>query len=1101
MRVRIKHVTRYLYGADVILGPQLVRLRPAEHARAKLLSYNLDISPQCEVRWQYDPWGNQIARLTFGKGVKPQEFCVTVDAAFDIRPVNPFNFFIDDRCAEVPFDYPDGMQAELAPFLKHAKPSARLAAFVNQVPFQGKPTDYLVALNTHVAKSIRYIIRNEPGIQTSEQTLEKASGSCRDSAILLVDCLRTRGIAARFCSGYLIQLADDGNIPDIAKGVSSDVVDLHAWAEAYIPGGGWVGLDGTSGLLCGEGHIPLASTVNPELAAPIAGTSSIAARDFEFEMSVTRLGHEPSPRKPYTDEQWSALCAAGERTDKAIVEQGLRLTMGGEPTWTSREHPELPEWNTEALGASKWRQGLRLARQLQTRLGDKPLVMQHMGKLYPGESLPRWVLRLLWRADGVPCWQASELLDLSDRQPGTEPVAATEPEVAQARKFAQHLADELGVPRNLVAGFEDPWVFLTREENLPTDIDPLAADLSDPEERRQLTRALSRGLNKEVGYALPLRRQAGAWHTSQWSFRRKHCFLIPGDSPMGLRLPLDRIAGVAPQDHLADRTATQADLPDFGQQRVQRAAGAAATGAQPASDRGEVIRTCLCVEPRDGALNIFMPPVTSGEDFLDLLSAIEATAVSLKQKIRVEGYPPPRDPRIQECLVTPDPGVIEVNLPVTEKLADYTHLLETINDAANHAGLSTEKYQLDGREVGSGGGNHLTLGGPTAVESPFLKRPDLIASLLRFAQNHPSISYLFTGLFVGPTSQAPRLDEARMDSLYELEIALNRVAEKSGHGAPWFTDRLLRNLLTDLSGNTHRTEFCIDKLYSPDGPAGRQGLLEFRAFEMPPHERMATAQMLLVRTLAARFMKQPYTQPLVRWGSRLHDQFMLPHYLWSDFKDIARDLALHDLPIDLDWYRPFLDYRCPRAGEHQIEDLGIEVRIALEPWIVLGEQATSGTVSRYVDSSVERLQVKLTGLTEGRHVVTANGWQIPLRPTGIAGEAVAGIRFRAWQPPHCLQPHIGVHHPLRIDVIDAWGKRALGAATYHVWHPQGRGVDKPPLTAFEAAARRAERFTVLGHAPWPAEIKPTDSHDEQPYTLDLRRYDLGRRVPEDPRTS
>lgn len=1093
MRIRIKHDTRYHYGQKAALGPQIVRLRPAEHARAKLLSYNLDITPACEVRWQYDPWGNHIARLTFAKGVEPEEFRLVVDAAFDIRPVNPFNFFIDDRCHELPFGYPDGLEQELAPFLQHEKPSAALKAFVEQVPFKGYPTDYLVALNTLVARSVRYIIRNEPGIQTSDETLTLRSGSCRDSAVLLVDCLRARGLAARFVSGYLVQLADEGNIPDLAKGVSRDVVDLHAWAEVYIPGAGWIGLDGTSGLLCGEGHIPLACTVNPELAAPVTGTASRPAQSFSFDMQVERLGHEPRPRVPYTEEQWQALCEAGRQADNLLAMGGLRLTMGGEPTWTSREHPDLPEWNNEALGSTKWRQGLRLTRELRKRFGTGVLAMQHMGKLYPGESLPRWVLRLLWRQDGTPVWQDGSLLELSDQQPGTGTRLSSEDEVALARRFGRELVKILGLRENLIPGYEDPWVFLTREENLPTDIDPLKHDLKASEERRQLTQALERGLNSIVGFALPLRRHLGQWQTSDWTFRRRHCFLIPGDSPMGLRLPLDRIQGQPPEDFEADVTLPQPPLPDPRQGRLQREAGEApAAGIQTVG--GHVLRTALCIEPREGSLNVFLPPLVSAEDFLALVTAVEQAAQNLRQPLRLEGYPPPRDPRLRECLVTPDPGVIEVNLPVSERFDEYVQWMETINDAANHAGLCTEKYQLDGREVGSGGGNHLTLGGPTAAQSPFLKRPDLLASWLRYAQNHPSLSYLFTGMFVGPTSQAPRLDEARMDSLYELEIALNRLTDKTGYGAPWFTDRLLRNLLTDLAGNTHRAEFSIDKLYSPDGPHGRQGLLEFRAFEMPPHERMAAAQMLLVRALTARFAQAPYEQPLVRWGSRLHDQFMLPYYLWRDFEDVTRDLRRQGLALDAQWFRPFLDYRFPVMGLHSLDDISVEVRLALEPWIVLGEQPTGATVSRYVDSSVERLQIRVDGLTEGRHVVAVNGWHLPLRTTGKAGEGVAGVRFRAWQPPHCLQPHIGVHHPLRFDIIDTWGQRSLGAVTYHVWHPEGRAFDKPPLTAFEAAARRAQRFTTQGHQPFPAVPRPTEVHGEQPWSLDLRRFDLGRRV-------
>ncbi|MDO9018963.1 MAG: transglutaminase family protein [Deltaproteobacteria bacterium] len=1084
MRVRIRHETRYRYPRPTALGPQVVRLRPAGHARAAVLAYNLAIEPEAEVRWQHDPWGNRVARLTFPAEALTRDFALRVECAVDIRPVNPFDFFVDDRCQRVPFVYPDGLTEELAPFLSRAVPSARLAAWLEGSPAGGYVTDHLVALNARVAREVRYILRAEPGIQGSDETLAKGSGSCRDSALLLVDALRAQGFAARFVSGYLVQLADEGELPDQAKGVERDVVDLHAWAEVFVPGAGWIGLDGTSGLLCGEGHLPLACTVNPELAAPIDGTSSEPAEAFEVTMEVTRLGHEASPRRPYTDAQWAALRAAGDHVDRRLTDDGLALTMGGEPTWTSREHPHDPEWNLEALGPSKWSQALRLTRELAPRIARGGVVMHRMGKQYPGESLPRWVMQLSWRDDGVPLWRDPRWLDLDD-DAARKPLADDE-----ARRFAAALSTALGVPDAWMPAYEDPWHFVAREQDLPPDIDPLAADLRDPEARRTLARALGRGLGSPVGFVLPLTREGDTWATAPWCFRRGALHLIPGDSPVGLRLPLDRIDGTPRATHLADVTLGAPALAADPWRPLPTSATAVATAAAPPPPVDPLptgsVRTALCVEARDGALCVFLPPVERAEDFVTLLAAVEAAAVERQRPVRLEGYGPKGDPRVQSCLVTPDPGVIEVNLPVTRDFRSYVDTLESIGRAALHAGLTSERFQLDGRAAGTGGGHHLTLGGPTTVESPFLRRPDLLASTLRFLQHHPSLSYLFTGLFVGPTSQAPRVDEARHESLSELEIALD-LADRAEAPPPWLTDRLFRNLLVDVTGSTHRTELSIDKLYDPATLHGRQGIVEFRAFEMPPNERMAAAQMLLVRAMVAVFSRERYVAPLVRWGSQLHDRFMLPHHLWSDLQCVLEHFAARGVALDPAWYEPFVELRFPVSGRVTLDDVTLELRPALEPWPVLGEEPTGTGTSRYVDASLERVQLKVDGLVEGRHKVLVNGVDLPLRPTGRASEHVAGVRFRAWKPAHCLHPTIDVHHPVRFDLVDTWAQRSLGGFTHHVWHPEGRAYDAPPLTAFEAAARRAQRFTTEGHLPWPVHPRAPVIDPERPFTLDLRR--------------
>ncbi|MDP8999235.1 MAG: transglutaminase family protein, partial [Myxococcota bacterium] len=411
--------------------------------------------------------------------------------------------------------------------------------------------------------------------------------------------------------------------------------------------------------------------------------------------------------------------------------------------------------------------------------------------------------------------------------------------------------------------------------------------------------------------------------------------------------------------------------------------------------------------------------------------------------------------------------------------------------AALNVGLCTEKHGLDGRPSGSGGGNHITLGGATPLASPFLRRPDLLASLIVFIQHHPSLSYLFTGLFVGPTSQAPRLDEARHDALYELEIALQQAHAPRAERVPpppWFADSLFRHILVDVSGNRHRTEICIDKFFDPASPQGRQGIVELRAFEMPPHVRMVVAQVALVRALVASFALAPHVGPLVRWGQVLHDRFLLPTWLWKDFEDVLAHLDRAGLGLPREAYRAFLEHRCPVIGALQTDDVRLELRNAMEPWHVLGEEITAAGTSRYVDSSMERIEVRAEGLVAERHAVTVNGYDLPLRPTGLADESVGGVRFRAWAPPASLHPHLGIHHPLRIEVVDTWARRSLGACAYHVWHPEGRAFDTPPLTRFEAAARRAQRFTIESPSPQPAAVRPASAHRDAPHTLDLRRF-------------
>jgi len=1099
MRLLIQHQSHYRYPRPAHLGPHTLRLRPTAHAKARIETYRLQIGCEHTLRWQQDPYGNHIAKVYFPAETPTPSLDILVELTVEVRPVNPFDFLLEEFAETAPFDYPASLKQELSPFLHLDDPAfacgPKYAAFSATLPRTGRTIDLVTGLNTAVANTTRYIIREEAGVFTPEESLAHGKASCRDSAVLLTALMRERGLAARFVSGYLVQLTDEGMLPDQPKGVTRDVVDLHAWCEVYLPGAGWVGLDATSGLLCGEGHIPLCGASVPSLASPLEGAADVGADDVEFSMVVGRLGHEARPTTPYTDDVWTVLRAAGDRVDASLEAQRVRLTMGGEPTFNAREEVDLPEWNSDALGPTKLPYGRKLAAELRARIAPGALILHRAGKWYPGESLPRWALEIVARRDKTPLWPA-------------RPDLFTKATDADAERFARTLVRTLGLEdvASLLPALEDPLVALKEESQLPPDVDASQAALRDPEGRRRLARMLSRGLDKPVGWVLPLAsatqdaepppvtKSPVKWATELWSFRRGALYLLPGDSAIGLRLPLASLASAPPPPPIEEAAGYVPDprrTPDPVPQKSLPVA--------PHVRASVGIRTAICIEARDGELYAFVPPLQSFSKFCSLIGCIEATRAVTGLDVHLEGYGPPSSPDCFKFAVTPDPGVLEVNIPPVSSMRAYDDLIQNVFESALHAGLHSEKYLVDGRMAGSGGGNHITFGGASTLESPFLRRPDLLASLLTFFQHHPSLSYMFAGLFVGPTSQAPRVDEARHETLYEMEIALARAFASELNPPegppPWLSDMLFRHLLVDMTGNTHRAEISIDKLFDPQTSQGRQGIVELRAFEMPPHPRMVTAQVLLVRSLLAAFASTPYHHPLVRWGQALHDRFLLPHNLWRDFEDVLGYLTDNGLPLPADGYRPFLELRCPLVGTLQAGDITVEVRNALEPWHVLGEEMTGSGTSRYVDSSLERIEVKVSGLTPGRHVVLVSGYTLPLHPTPMANTFVAGVRFRAWAPPHSLHAHIGIHHPVRLEVVDTWSQRSLGGCAYHVWHPEGRAFDTPPLTRFEAAARRAQRFTTDSHTPWPVVPKQANAHADQPYTLDLRRLGIDRPMP------
>lgn len=1068
IKVALQHVTQYRYDRLVRLSPQIIRLRPAAHCRLPIQSYSLNISPNEHfINWQQDPFGNPVAYVVIPE--RTREFRIEVDLVTDINVINPFDFFLAKEVEYFPFQYSAALAEELSPYLKVKEQGSLLRSYLADVDRNFEKTiDFLVALNQRLENDLNYVIRLQPGVQSCEETLQTRQGSCRDMAWLLCQLLRHLGFATRFASGYLIQLKADMKSLDGPSGAEQDFSDLHAWCEVFLPGAGWIGLDPTSGLLTGEGHLPLACTPDPMSAAPITGAVDECQTEFDFKMQITRLHEDRRITKPYAEIEWQAIDKLGQDVDAQLAEQNVQLTLGGEPTFVSIDDMEDEQWTTGALGEEKRERAELLLQRLQKRFAANGILHYGQGKWYAGEALPRWCLSCFWRKDGELICEADDSSQSTD--------------VANLETFIKNLCSNLALDHN----------FVRPAFSSSIDLQTLDGLEKNSKQHAEMLTLMQQHADKPCGWMLPLQFDVKSqrWLSSYWRLASEKLFLIPGDSALGFRLPLEDIddEGLTLIKDLPERDPQEEfeKLPGFSEVQDNLTKRQQQSCLTPLDMQKNLVKTALCIEQRDERIFIFMPPINHLEVYLDLLVSISRAAQDAGLSVYFEGYPPPSDPRLLRFSVTPDPGVIEVNIHPVKTWQDLVSNTTALYEEARETRLDTQKFLIDGRQTGTGGGNHITLGGASVFESPFLRKPSVLRSLITFWQHHPSLSYLFSSLYIGPTSQAPRIDEARHDSLYELEIALQQIPNDEVM-QPWLVDRLLRNLLVDGTGNTHRTEFCIDKLYSPDGVTGRQGLVEMRAFEMPPHARMSLLQTLLVRALIAHFWKHPYTDPFARWGTQLHDRFMLAHFVASDLDRVVEFLRQAGFAFQRSWFEPFLEFRFPKYGIAQFENIELELRMALEPWHVLGEETRNGATSRAVDAALERLQIKLRGIDLRRYAVTCNQRLLPLQNTGTQGEYVAGVRFKAWSPVFTLHPNLPVDSPLVFDIVDRVNQHSIGGVTYHVAHPGGRAYETFPVNANEAEARRISRFQAHGHTPGKIEIKAEQTNPEFPYTLDLRR--------------
>ncbi len=1035
-RVALTQRYEYQFSRPVQLSTHWLRLRPAPHTQCSISAYSLRIDADpVWLNWLRDPFENHLARLDLPDPVA--SLMIEVDLIANLDPVNPFDFLVEPYAASYPFDYPDQLRKELAPYLRTGKLGPRLTKFFQTVErTSGYITEQIGAINQHVADSISAAGPGKPGPVDLETVLEKGRGTAWELAWLLTLTLRSVGLAARMTQGYRIFIHAEADV---------DTASNHAWSEVFLPGAGWIGLDPCGGVFINEGYIPLASAPEPLRVLPIAGYRESCDETFNQTISTRRLSPKPSTW-PLSDSQWTDLQSLGAYIDADLNEQNINLAMANGLSFVSANDVQSLEWNIAALGPGKRFTAEQLLQRLWRRLAPGGVLHVGQGEQFGGEALPRWNLNCFARADGKPVWRNAALLEWGNNKQSVS--------LEDAEQLADQITHALGLSSKFVMpayedGLQKLWSNRDSLDNIPS-----AEELNDPEKRRALAATLSSSQAHVVGYVLPLRWDAGheRWSSGRWQFRRDALYLLSGSSPLGYRLPLESlpVANGAPTEMDPERC--QFDerglLPDMHGELSARLSSYGRIQAKPpaadAKTADAAPRTALCIEVRDNRLYIFMPPLTHLEHYLGLLAVIEHAAEALALPLTLQGYEPPQDCRLRRFKLEPQAGILKVWLPEAHGWQQQREIIQATYDEADRIGLQGERVINDGRRLPPGGGAELTLGGVTPRESPFLCRPELLRSLVSFWQQHPSLSFFFAGRSIGAGGDAPRPDEGRDESLYELGIALERIP-KGEIDTPWMPDRLLRHLLVDPAGDMQRAEISVDQLYSPDQAGLRLGRVVLRSFEMPPDAKLASLQSLLVMGLLSYFGRQPQKGSLSHWGAALHDRFMLPSLLWQDLCGVLDELNHAGYPFQSEWFEPLRELHFPVLGSVQLGDIGLELRAALEPWPLLAEETTAAGVARFVDSANERLEVHITGLTPSRYALVCNGRRVPLQPAGMRGEYVAGVRYKASNPPSTLHPTIPPVAVLVFDLVDSWTDKSVGGCTYTPTHSPVLGAASAPM--------------------------------------------------------
>tara|TARA_R110002049_G_scaffold4601_5_gene32614 strand:- start:850809 stop:854156 length:3348 start_codon:yes stop_codon:yes gene_type:complete len=1111
-RVALSQHVGYVFDRQMDPTTLWLRLRPAPHTAAKLEAYSIKVHvAQPWLTWARDPFENHLGRLDL-----PEPFsAIAFDSEFiaDLEPVNPFDFFVEPYANDFPFEYPDQLRKELTPYLHRTTCGP---AFVDWlIDLDRSPrymVEFLTKMKDHVCENLTLKGLSDDKPIDLDAVIRQGGGSPRDLAWVLTQSLRALGLAARFTSGYLISLGldEEGNI---REDESDDMASMHAWSEVFVPGAGWIGLDPSMGVFTAENHIPLASAPDPFRTVPVVGVDPTRVSSERNEIRIRRL-LPVTPDEPLSETHVRDITAAGRMVDAALREEQVKLCSSAEVNFVSAVNAGAAEWTDQTMGPDKLRSAYALLDRLRTQWAPGAAVHLCQGEHIQGEASARWRLSCCYRSDGQPLWRNGKLL-AGDRCPDRIATAT------DARLFSQSLADNLGIHSQFVtAAHEDPFeYFAANPMTLP--LAPQADDLSDPLGRQRLANQLSTPQSEPAGYVLPLRWDftKQQWTSGTWTFRRDHLYLLPGSFAMGFRLPLHSLSKDATEpDDIAIEPSLFEEKPvlpeTHGEVSARQFELSHISDAQQhpavADDKRNVRapRTAICVEVRDGVIHVFIPPIHYVEHYVGLVAAVESAAQIHGLPVVLEGYEPPPDPRLKRFAIEPDNGLLRLFLPMASSWQQQSELYDVAYTEGKAVGLDYEHGgRRDEARQRPNSYTSLTLAGPTPAESPFLTRPQILRSLIAYWQNHPSLSYFFSGTLIGPSGTAPRPDEGRDDALYELGIALERFPKDSS--LPWMPDRLLRHLLADSSGNMHRAETRVDQLYAPERQSRRRGQIVLRSFDMPSHPRLADLQSLLVRSLIARFSHLSYTKPLIDWQSALHDRFMLPEVLWDDLSEIIDELKESGFPLQREWFAPLKEFNFPKLGSVQIGDITLELRRAHEPWPLLAEEITGGGMARFIDIANERIQVAVTGMPPDRYALMCNQQSVPMNPGVVQGDYVAGVRYKACQPPSTLHPTVWPTSELVFDLIDTWTGRAIGGCTYYPAPPltwtygttgapaiagatgQRPADDPPPITM--GATPVTGRFKESGSGIGP--VEPPKPHDDRrfPYSLDLTKIAIRSR--------